>query len=132
MEPDTVGDLRGVERGLLEGVTEAVDVEENAALLRLRNQLAKLPTHRLDPLDGPFALSNRCEREAFGVRRRQPHACEAEGAAVGTVPGLGAAAVDRLAGGGREHGRVRGDPGAVELRRLAAGQAGAAAERQRA
>src|SRR5882757_6837415 len=103
MESDTVGDLRGIEHSLLERVPEAVDVKENAALLRLCNQLAELAPHRLDPLDRPFALSDRRKREAFSVGRCQPHAREAERAAVGAVPGLGATAADRLASRGREH-----------------------------
>src|SRR5690242_5015747 len=125
MESGTVGDLRGVEHGLLERVPEAVDVEENAALLRLRDQLAELTAYWLVLFDRPFALSHRCEREAFGVGRRQPHASDAERAAFRTVPGLGATAADGLAGGGSEHSRVRSDPRAIELRRLAGAQAGA-------
>src|SRR3954451_16829329 len=132
MESGTVGDLCGIEDSLLECVPEAVDVEKNAALLRLRDQLAELTAYWLDLFDRPFALSHRGEREAFGVGRRQPHAGDAERAAVRAVPGLGAATIDGLAGCGREHGRVRRDPRAVELRSLAGDQAGAAAERQRA
>src|SRR3954465_6156734 len=98
MEPDAIRDLCGVEYGFLEGVPEAMDVEENAALLRLSDQLAQLAAHRLDPLDRPLPLSNRREREALGVGRRQSHAREAERAAFGAVPGLGAAAADGLAG----------------------------------
>src|SRR5262249_17685320 len=130
MEPGTLGDLRGVEYGVLKGVPETMDVEENAAFLRLRNQLAQLAAHRLDSLDRPLTLSNRRERETFRVGRRQSHARDAECAAVGAVPGLGAAAADRPAGRGREHGRVRSDPGAVELHSLAGAQARAAAQRQ--
>src|SRR5262245_60060508 len=117
MEPGTVRELRGIERCLFEGVPESVDVEENASLLRLRDQLAELATYRLNLLDRPLALPHRHEREAFGAGWRQPHTRQAERAAVAAVPGLGAAAAHRLAGRGRQHGRVRGDPGAVELRR---------------
>src|SRR3954470_8484250 len=102
MESGTVGDLHGVEHSVLECVSEAVDVEENAALLRLRDQLAELTAYWLDLFDRPFALSDRSEREAFGVGRRQPHAREAECAAFRAVPGLGAATADGLAGRGRE------------------------------
>src|SRR5262245_20994975 len=123
MESGTVGDLHGIEHSLLECVPEAVDVEENAALLRLGDQLAELTANWLDLFDRPFALSHRSEREAFSVGWRQPHARNAERAAFRAVPGLGAATVDRLSGCSCEHGRVGSDPRAIELRGLAGAQA---------
>src|SRR5262245_21715213 len=109
MESGTVGDLHGIEHGLFECVPEAVDVEKNAALLRLRDQLTKLTTYWLDLFDRPLALSHRSERETVIVRWCQPHARDAERAAFGAVPWLGAATIDGFAGRGREHGRVRSD-----------------------
>src|SRR5262249_15867880 len=109
MEPGTVGNLRGVEHRLLECVPEAMDVKKNAARLCLRDQLAQMSAYWLNLFDRPLALSDRHERETFGVGRGHPHARDAERTALGAVPGLGAATVDRFAGRGREHGRVRGD-----------------------
>src|SRR5215470_3404307 len=124
MEADGVGELRSVERCPFERVAEAVDVDEDAAFLHFRDQLAKLSAHRLDPFDRPLASPDRREREAFRVRWRQLHTREAERAALRSVPGLGAAAADRLARGGNEQRRVCSKPRGIEARRLA-GEAGA-------
>src|SRR5262245_814879 len=128
MEADGVGELRGVERSSFERVAEAVDIDEETALLHLREQIAELSAHRLDPFDRPFASADCREREAFRVRGRELRACKTQCATLPAVPGLGAAAADRLARGSNKQGRVCGKPRGVEAGGFA-GEARAASQR---
>jgi hypothetical protein len=98
---DAVGEVRGVERRGLEGLVEAVHIEQHVARGGRRvGELADL-RHRLDRLELPVVEPHRGKREAALVRRDQLAARErCARRALGTEPGIGAAAIRRLAVGG--------------------------------
>ena len=67
-EADAVGELDRVERRLLEGLPEAVDVDQDVAPLRLRDQVADLAAHRLDRsiAQSPSPIAENENRSSLG------------------------------------------------------------------
>ena len=93
-EPDAVRQARGIERRGLEGLVEAVDVDEHvAAAGGRREQVADL-RDRLDRVERQSASPTAASENRLVVGRREPGARDAQrGRPFGPEPGPGAGAV---------------------------------------
>ena len=131
-EFDAVGEMRGIERRGLECLFETVHVDQDVASAPLREKIADLSRHRLDPVKAPIAQTGRGERETVLVGRHQlrpadGHPCSA----LRPEPGFRPSAVYRLARGCDEQRRLSRERRRVVTRARRA-QAGASTEREHA
>src|SRR5262249_27669048 len=98
---DAIREVRGIERRCLEGLFEAVHVDQDIwSAAGLREKITDLSRHRLDPIKTPIGKSGCGESETAVVRRAQlrPRDCH-RGSPLRPEPGLCPSAVHRLACG---------------------------------
>ena len=100
-ELDAIGEVRCIERRCLERLFEAVHVDQDVwSAASLREKIADLSRHQLDPIKAPIAKPGCGERETAVVRRHQLRPCDGHRRSpLRPEPGLRAPAVHRLACG---------------------------------
>src|SRR6516225_4426933 len=133
MELDAIGEVCGIECGCLKGLFEAMHIDQHVLpAAGLREKIADLSRHRLDPIKTPIGKSDCGKRETAVVRRHQLCPCDSRcRSTLWPEPWLRAPTIHRLACGRDQQRRVYRERRSIEARACRA-QAGASAEREHA